>query len=155
MIRGFVLWGCLAVLIVGGAAQTSLGVFDGIREAVGMGNGESFVEHVEDAVHEEHGGEVFDWGHEGHDGEGVESGHEEHGGEDGGVMEVHEEKRENQGENLPAWRVGRGTYYGDEHWAWSIHEGSCGYGNIWEDEPLGWDVAAIPDVHYEYAGSCG
>lgn len=53
------------------------------------------------------------------------------------------------------WRVGRGTYYGDEHWAWSIHEGSCGYGNIWEDEPLGWDVAAIPDVHYEFAGSCG
>lgn len=53
------------------------------------------------------------------------------------------------------WRRGRATYYGDEPWLWDIHHGSCGYGYIWEDEPLGWDVAALPDVHYEYSGSCG
>lgn len=54
-----------------------------------------------------------------------------------------------------SWRVGRATFYGNEPWAWSIHEGSCGFGYLWEDEPLGWDVAALPDVHYEFAGSCG
>ncbi|GMH39085.1 hypothetical protein BSKO_06983 [Bryopsis sp. KO-2023] len=53
------------------------------------------------------------------------------------------------------WRDGRATYYGDEPWLWNIHEGSCGYGYIWKDEPLGWDVAALPDVHPEFAGSCG
>lgn len=53
------------------------------------------------------------------------------------------------------WREGRATYYGDEPWLWNIHEGSCGYGYIWEDEPLGWDVAALPDVHPEFSGSCG
>ncbi|GMH37184.1 hypothetical protein BSKO_05057 [Bryopsis sp. KO-2023] len=47
------------------------------------------------------------------------------------------------------WRWGRATFYGI--W-WSIHTGSCGYGNIdyWQ-----WDVAAIPDSHYEYNWSCG
>lgn len=54
-----------------------------------------------------------------------------------------------------SWRRGRATFYGNEPWLWSIHHGSCGYGYIWEDEPLGWDVAALPDVHYEYSGSCG
>lgn len=53
------------------------------------------------------------------------------------------------------WRRGRGTFYGNEPWLWSIHEGSCGFGYIWPDEPLGWDVAALPDAHYEYDGSCG
>ena len=53
------------------------------------------------------------------------------------------------------WRTGRATFYGNEPWLWSIHEGSCGYGYIWPDEPLGWDVAALPDSHYEYDGSCG
>lgn len=53
------------------------------------------------------------------------------------------------------WRDGRATFYGDQPWLWNIHEGSCGYGYIWEDEPLGWDVAALPDVHFEYSGSCG
>lgn len=53
------------------------------------------------------------------------------------------------------WRVGRATSYGNEPWLWSIHEGSCGYGYIWPDEPLGWDVAAMPDVHPDYPGSCG
>jgi len=53
------------------------------------------------------------------------------------------------------WRSGRATFYGNEPWLWSIHEGSCGYGYIWPDEPLGWDVAALPDSHYEYDGSCG
>lgn len=52
------------------------------------------------------------------------------------------------------WRRGRGTFYGNEPWLWSIHEGSCGYGYIWPDEPLGWDVAALSDAHYEYEGSC-
>lgn len=53
------------------------------------------------------------------------------------------------------WRVGRATSYGSEPWLWSIHEGSCGYGYIWPDEPRGWDVAALPDVHPDYPGSCG
>jgi hypothetical protein len=37
----------------------------------------------------------------------------------------------------------------------SIHKGACNYGYIWPSEPLGWDVAAMTDVHDEYAGSCG
>ncbi|GMH39983.1 hypothetical protein BSKO_07887 [Bryopsis sp. KO-2023] len=53
------------------------------------------------------------------------------------------------------WIAGRATSYGSEPWLWSIHEGSCGYGYIWPDEPLGWDKAAMPDVHPDYAGSCG
>lgn len=52
-------------------------------------------------------------------------------------------------------RYGRATFYGNEPWLWSIHEGSCGYNYIFPDEPLGWDVAALADVHYEYSGSCG
>lgn len=50
------------------------------------------------------------------------------------------------------WRWGRATFYGI--W-WSIHEGSCGYGNIDYWQGTGWDVAAIPDSHYEYNWSCG
>ncbi|GMH39372.1 hypothetical protein BSKO_07270 [Bryopsis sp. KO-2023] len=83
----------------------------------------------------------------------AESGGSDHGSPgdaSGGVPGPQEGKSEPS-----AWRIGRATYYGDEPWAWSIHEGSCGYGDIWEDEPLGWDVAALPDVHYEFAGSCG
>eukprot|EP01025_Chloroclados_australasicus_P068414 TRINITY_DN94_c0_g1_i4.p4 TRINITY_DN94_c0_g1~~TRINITY_DN94_c0_g1_i4.p4 ORF type:complete len:192 (+),score=8.79 TRINITY_DN94_c0_g1_i4:235-810(+) len=53
------------------------------------------------------------------------------------------------------WRYGRTTYYGNEPWFWSIHKGSCGYGYICENQGTGWDVAALPDVHYEYSGSCG
>lgn len=52
-------------------------------------------------------------------------------------------------------RLGRATFYGNEPWLWNIHQGSCGYGYIFPDEPLGWDVAALADVHYEYQGSCG
>lgn len=69
------------------------------------------------------------------------------------VDQLHEGKSERKDDE--GWRIGRATFYGNEPWAWSIHEGSCGYGYIWEDEPMGWDVAAIPDVHYEFAGSCG
>ncbi|GMH36663.1 hypothetical protein BSKO_04536 [Bryopsis sp. KO-2023] len=50
------------------------------------------------------------------------------------------------------WRTGRATFYGI--W-WSIHTGSCGYGNIDYWQGTGWDVAAIPDSHYEYNWSCG
>lgn len=39
---------------------------------------------------------------------------------------------------------------------WSIHKGSCGYGYIWKDEPLGWDVAAASDFMegYEEVRTC-
>jgi hypothetical protein len=39
----------------------------------------------------------------------------------------------------------------------SIHKGACNYGYIWPSEPLGWDVAAMTDIHDEYAGMgrCG
>ncbi|GMH37179.1 hypothetical protein BSKO_05052 [Bryopsis sp. KO-2023] len=50
------------------------------------------------------------------------------------------------------WRWGRATFYGI--W-WSLHTGSCGYGNIDYWQGTGWDVAAIPDAHYEYNWSCG
>lgn len=53
------------------------------------------------------------------------------------------------------WRYGRATFYGNEPWYWSIHEGSCGYGYLCPNVGTGWDVAALPDVHYEYSGSCG
>lgn len=39
--------------------------------------------------------------------------------------------------------------------AWSIHKGSCDYGYIWKNEPLGWDVAAMTDYHSDYPDSCG
>ena len=42
--------------------------------------------------------------------------------------------------SITQWRSGRATYYGNEPWLWSIHEGSCGYGYLFKDEPLGWDV---------------
>lgn len=51
------------------------------------------------------------------------------------------------------WKDGRATYYGTD--AWSIHMGSCGYGYIYKDEPLGWDVAAMTDVSPNYGDSCG
>lgn len=51
------------------------------------------------------------------------------------------------------WKAGRGTMYGAD--AWSIHQGSCAYGYIREDEPLGWNVAALPDVSPYYVDSCG
>ncbi|KAI8471576.1 MAG: RlpA-like double-psi beta-barrel-protein domain-containing protein-containing protein [Monoraphidium minutum] len=52
------------------------------------------------------------------------------------------------------WKSGaRATYYGTD--AWSIHKGSCGYGYIWKDEPLGWDVAAASDFMDGYESSCG
>lgn len=53
------------------------------------------------------------------------------------------------------WRLGRGTFYGDEPWLWDIHKGSCGYGQLDPNKGTGWDIAALPDVHYEYSGSCG
>jgi hypothetical protein len=51
------------------------------------------------------------------------------------------------------WRKGRASYYGLD--AWSIHKGSCNYGYIYKDEPLGWDVVAISDVFASYPESCG
>lgn len=53
------------------------------------------------------------------------------------------------------WRWGRGTYYGDQPWLWDIHKGSCGYGYLDYHKGTGWDIAALPDVHYEHHGSCG
>ncbi|GMH41640.1 hypothetical protein BSKO_09550 [Bryopsis sp. KO-2023] len=53
------------------------------------------------------------------------------------------------------WRKGRGTFYGDEPWLWDIHKGSCGYGQLDPNQGTGWDITALPDVHYEYSNSCG
>eukprot|EP01024_Parvocaulis_polyphysoides_P066410 TRINITY_DN7801_c0_g1_i1.p1 TRINITY_DN7801_c0_g1~~TRINITY_DN7801_c0_g1_i1.p1 ORF type:complete len:421 (-),score=52.50 TRINITY_DN7801_c0_g1_i1:270-1532(-) len=53
------------------------------------------------------------------------------------------------------WKQGRGTFYGNEWWAWNIHEGSCGYGYLCPEEGTGWDIAALPDAHWDYLGSCG
>eukprot|EP01023_Acetabularia_acetabulum_P026733 TRINITY_DN2534_c0_g1_i1.p2 TRINITY_DN2534_c0_g1~~TRINITY_DN2534_c0_g1_i1.p2 ORF type:complete len:196 (+),score=29.58 TRINITY_DN2534_c0_g1_i1:101-688(+) len=57
--------------------------------------------------------------------------------------------------NTACWQYGRATYYGNEPWWWTIHYGSCGYGYLCKDEVTGWDVAALPDAHPEYWGSCG
>eukprot|EP01025_Chloroclados_australasicus_P018455 TRINITY_DN196_c0_g1_i5.p1 TRINITY_DN196_c0_g1~~TRINITY_DN196_c0_g1_i5.p1 ORF type:complete len:418 (-),score=51.86 TRINITY_DN196_c0_g1_i5:3505-4758(-) len=53
------------------------------------------------------------------------------------------------------WKQGRGTFYGNEFWLWNIHEGSCGYGYLCPEEGTGWDIAALPDAHWGYLGSCG
>lgn len=47
----------------------------------------------------------------------------------------------------------RATFYGTD--AWSIHTGSCGYGQLAEDVGTGWDVAALTDSAWDYKGSCG
>jgi hypothetical protein len=47
----------------------------------------------------------------------------------------------------------RSTFYGGD--AWSIHSGSCGYGQLAEDVGTGWDVAALADAAYDFRGSCG
>ncbi|GMH45576.1 hypothetical protein BSKO_13533 [Bryopsis sp. KO-2023] len=54
-----------------------------------------------------------------------------------------------------AWRTGRATFYGDQPWLWDIHKGSCGYGQLDPNKGTGWDIAALPDGHYEFSGSCG
>eukprot|EP01023_Acetabularia_acetabulum_P047057 TRINITY_DN4933_c0_g1_i7.p2 TRINITY_DN4933_c0_g1~~TRINITY_DN4933_c0_g1_i7.p2 ORF type:complete len:512 (+),score=93.05 TRINITY_DN4933_c0_g1_i7:72-1607(+) len=56
---------------------------------------------------------------------------------------------------ISAWKDGRATFYGNEHWLWDIHYGSCGYGYLCPEEGTGWDITALPDIHPEYAGSCG
>jgi len=38
---------------------------------------------------------------------------------------------------------------------WNIHEGSCGYGYLCPEEGTGWDITALPDVHWDYVNSCG
>eukprot|EP01023_Acetabularia_acetabulum_P064785 TRINITY_DN847_c0_g1_i1.p1 TRINITY_DN847_c0_g1~~TRINITY_DN847_c0_g1_i1.p1 ORF type:complete len:420 (-),score=63.82 TRINITY_DN847_c0_g1_i1:2842-4101(-) len=53
------------------------------------------------------------------------------------------------------WKQGRGTFYGNEYWLWNIHEGSCGYGYLCPEEGTGWDITALPDVHWDYLNSCG
>eukprot|EP01023_Acetabularia_acetabulum_P047060 TRINITY_DN4933_c0_g2_i3.p1 TRINITY_DN4933_c0_g2~~TRINITY_DN4933_c0_g2_i3.p1 ORF type:complete len:276 (+),score=50.75 TRINITY_DN4933_c0_g2_i3:125-952(+) len=53
------------------------------------------------------------------------------------------------------WYTGRATYYGDEYWLWNIHEGSCGYYYLCPEEGTGWDITALPDVHWDFYGSCG
>ena len=47
----------------------------------------------------------------------------------------------------------RATFYGVD--AWSIHKGSCGYGQLAEDVGTGWDVAALSDAAHDFKGSCG
>ncbi|KAI8470465.1 MAG: RlpA-like double-psi beta-barrel-protein domain-containing protein-containing protein [Monoraphidium minutum] len=53
----------------------------------------------------------------------------------------------------PKWNAGRATYYGTD--GWSIHSGSCAYGQLSEDVGTGWDIAALHDVAADYKGSCG
>eukprot|EP01026_Neomeris_dumetosa_P055859 TRINITY_DN5093_c0_g1_i1.p2 TRINITY_DN5093_c0_g1~~TRINITY_DN5093_c0_g1_i1.p2 ORF type:complete len:481 (-),score=36.76 TRINITY_DN5093_c0_g1_i1:2346-3788(-) len=53
------------------------------------------------------------------------------------------------------WKQGRGTFYGNEWWAWNIHEGSCQFGFLCPEEGTGWDIAALPDAYWGYLGSCG
>eukprot|EP01025_Chloroclados_australasicus_P003402 TRINITY_DN107_c1_g1_i1.p2 TRINITY_DN107_c1_g1~~TRINITY_DN107_c1_g1_i1.p2 ORF type:complete len:394 (-),score=54.81 TRINITY_DN107_c1_g1_i1:3929-5110(-) len=54
------------------------------------------------------------------------------------------------------WQDGRATFYGNEYWYWSIHEGSCDYGYQCDNEGTGWDVAALPDTHPDFRlGACG
>eukprot|EP01025_Chloroclados_australasicus_P002929 TRINITY_DN1066_c1_g1_i1.p1 TRINITY_DN1066_c1_g1~~TRINITY_DN1066_c1_g1_i1.p1 ORF type:complete len:428 (-),score=55.08 TRINITY_DN1066_c1_g1_i1:887-2170(-) len=53
------------------------------------------------------------------------------------------------------WMQGRGTFYGNEWWAWNIHEGSCGYYYLCPEEGTGWDITALPDAHWGFLGSCG
>eukprot|EP01023_Acetabularia_acetabulum_P055085 TRINITY_DN6326_c0_g1_i4.p1 TRINITY_DN6326_c0_g1~~TRINITY_DN6326_c0_g1_i4.p1 ORF type:complete len:383 (-),score=74.76 TRINITY_DN6326_c0_g1_i4:1435-2583(-) len=53
------------------------------------------------------------------------------------------------------WESGRATFYGNEYWFWNIHEGSCNYGYQCAEEGTGWDVAALPDSHKDFSGSCG
>eukprot|EP01025_Chloroclados_australasicus_P032926 TRINITY_DN3344_c1_g1_i1.p1 TRINITY_DN3344_c1_g1~~TRINITY_DN3344_c1_g1_i1.p1 ORF type:complete len:430 (-),score=47.91 TRINITY_DN3344_c1_g1_i1:1535-2668(-) len=60
-----------------------------------------------------------------------------------------------ESQELEPWRDGRATFYGHEHWLWSIHEGSCEFGYLCANENTGWDVTALPDAHKDYAGSCG
>jgi hypothetical protein len=35
-----------------------------------------------------------------------------------------------------------------------LHAGSCGYGYLWRDEPIGWDVAAATDFMEGYEEVC-
>lgn len=35
------------------------------------------------------------------------------------------------------------------------NRGSCGYGQLDPNKGTGFDIAALPDVHYEYSNSCG
>eukprot|EP01025_Chloroclados_australasicus_P058357 TRINITY_DN731_c0_g4_i1.p1 TRINITY_DN731_c0_g4~~TRINITY_DN731_c0_g4_i1.p1 ORF type:complete len:456 (+),score=31.35 TRINITY_DN731_c0_g4_i1:82-1368(+) len=53
------------------------------------------------------------------------------------------------------WKQGRATFYGNEWWAWNIHEGSCGFYYLCPEEGTGWDIAALPDAHWAYLASCG
>eukprot|EP01024_Parvocaulis_polyphysoides_P039463 TRINITY_DN35687_c0_g1_i4.p3 TRINITY_DN35687_c0_g1~~TRINITY_DN35687_c0_g1_i4.p3 ORF type:complete len:198 (+),score=25.99 TRINITY_DN35687_c0_g1_i4:109-702(+) len=57
--------------------------------------------------------------------------------------------------SVESFQYGRATFYGNEPWWWTIHYGSCGYGYLCKDQGTGWDVVALPDMHHEYAGSCG
>lgn len=51
------------------------------------------------------------------------------------------------------WNSGRATFYGTD--GWSIHAGSCQYGQLAEDVGTGWDVAALADAAWDFQGSCG
>lgn len=57
------------------------------------------------------------------------------------------------------WRIGRATFFGERHDGsndgFSIHRGSCQFGHLDRNTGTGWDIAAMPDAHYEYQGSCG
>lgn len=53
------------------------------------------------------------------------------------------------------WRSARSTFYGGPTDGWSIHSGACGFGYLYSDDPLGWNVAAMNDGNPLYEDSCG
>eukprot|EP00798_Chlamydomonas_sp_ICE-L_P027615 gene27615-7252_t len=57
------------------------------------------------------------------------------------------------GTQMNTWKSGRATFFGQD--GWSIMKGSCGFGDIRADEPLGWNVAAMADAMWDYPDACG
>lgn len=53
------------------------------------------------------------------------------------------------------WRTGRSTFYGGPTDPVSINHGACGFGYLYDDDPLGWDIAAMNDGNPLYEDSCG
>ncbi|EFJ40108.1 hypothetical protein VOLCADRAFT_100183 [Volvox carteri f. nagariensis] len=53
------------------------------------------------------------------------------------------------------WHKARATRYGGTDDGWNINEGSCGYGYLDHDRATGWDIAAMSDANWDFAGSCG
>ncbi|GBF98268.1 hypothetical protein Rsub_10931 [Raphidocelis subcapitata] len=57
--------------------------------------------------------------------------------------------------NASDWALGRATFYGGKGDGFSIHEGSCEFGQVDPTVGTGWDIAALSDMDPEFEGSCG